>query len=397
MLTWLLSIGWNSKTASSDQFTNSEVKDYSIRNSNATKQLEIMNPEVDIELFKGSGTSYDTDGVPHTFRIPSLITTNKGTLIAICDGRLNSHEDVPNRINLYIRRSTDNGESWENPIVISKTAYGGDACTVVDRTTNRIFLFYAYSQFKNIFTSNGDPSSKDCLRSRYIYSDDDGLSWSDPIDLTSDLYKNGDTSYWASAGTGIQLRNETLVIPIAIVRTGKIYGGILYSSDHGETWNRSTTNSFEKFDENTLIELNDGRIMVNARNHHGTGTRLITYTNDLGTNWEPYTFDSTLIDPVCQGNLIRYTSTVDGFQKDRILFSNPANTSSRIDGTLRISYDEGKTWTYSKIYQKGDSNYSCISILANGKIGVLHEVNHSSIRFKRFSIEALTDATDHLH
>lgn len=375
-------------------FTDGEIEDYTINLLAAAQPLAALTPEVTHDLFVGSGTTFATDGVPHTFRIPSLITTTNGTLLAIGDGRLNNHLDVPNRIDFYIKRSTDNGTTWSDSIVISNTMYGGDACTVVDKTTGRIFIFYAYSENKNIFQSDGNPNSPNCLRSRYIYSDDDGLNWSDPIDLTADLYKPGDNSYWASGGTGIQLRNGTLVIPIAVVRSGVIFGSLLYSTDHGTTWNRSQTNSFDSFDENTLVELNDGRLMINARNHYGTGTRLITYTSNLGTTWEPYEFDDTLIDPICQGNIMRYTSTLDGDLKNRILFSNPGNTSSRVDGTLRISYDEGQTWAYSKLYQTGDSNYSCITILPDGKIGVLYEVNHSLLRFKRFSLEDLTDGTD---
>jgi hypothetical protein len=377
-----------------DAFTDGEIEDYSIEIEAEPEPLSKLTPEVTHDLFTGSGTTFATDGVPHTFRIPSLITTTKGTLLAIGDGRLNSNADVPARIDFYIRRSTDNGTTWGDSIVISNTMYGGDACTVVDKTTGRIFIFYAYSQYKNIFGSDGNPESENCLRSRYIYSDDDGLTWSEPVDLTAELYKNGDNSYWASGGTGIQLRNGTLVIPIAVVRSGVIYGSLIYSTDHGETWKRSENNSFDKFDENTIVETNDGRIMVNARNHYGTGTRLVTYTDDLGKTWEQYTFDDTLIDPICQGHITRYTSTIDGFDKDRILFSNPGNTGSRIDGTLRISYDEGKTWAHSKLYQEGSSNYSCITILPDGKIGILYEVNHSLLRFKRFSLEDLTDNTD---
>lgn len=375
-------------------FTDGEMEDYAVTIIAPPLPIASLIPEVTHDLFTGSGTTFETDGIPHTFRIPSLVTTNEGTLLAIGDGRLNSGADVPARIDFYIKRSTDNGTTWGESIIISNTMYGGDACTVVDKTTGRIFLFYAYSQYKNIFGSDGNPDSENCMRSRYIYSDDDGLTWSEPVDLTADLYKSGDNSYWASGGTGIQLRNGNLVIPIAIVRSGVIYGGLLYSDDHGETWKRSETNSFDKFDENTIVELNDGRIMVNARNHYGTTTRLITYTSDLGTTWEPYTFDDTLIDPICQGHITRYTSTLDGFDKNRLLFSNPGNTSSRVDGTLRISYDEGKTWAFSKLYQSGDSNYSCISILPDGKIGVFYEVNHSLLRFKRFNLEDLTDNTD---
>ena len=375
-------------------FTDGEIEDYTIIILAASEPLVSLTPEVSHDLFTGSGTTFATDGIPHTFRIPSLVTTKNGTLLAIGDGRLNNNADVPARIDFYIKRSTDNGTTWGESIIISNTMYGGDACTVVDKTTGRIFIFYAYSQYKNIFQSDGNPNSDNCMRSRYIYSDDDGLTWSTPVDLTAALYKAGDNSYWASGGTGIQLRNGTLVIPIAIVRSGVIYGGIIYSTDHGATWNRSQNNSYDKFDENTIVELNDGRIMVNSRNHYGNGTRLVTYTSDLGTTWEPYSFDATLIDPICQGNIMRYTSTLDGFEKDRILFSNPGNTSARVDGTLRISYDEGQTWAYSKLYQAGDSNYSCISILPDGKIGVLYEVNHSLLRFKRFSLEDLTNNTD---
>lgn len=375
-------------------FSDGEIEDYAITIAPGPEPLGILTPEVNHDLFVGSGTLFSVDGIPHTFRIPSLVTTKNGTLLAIGDGRLNSNADVPNRIDFYIRRSTNGGATWGASIVVDHTLYGGDACTVVDKTTGRIFLFYAYSQFKNIFESDGDPNSVNCMRSRYIYSDDDGLTWSEPIDLTSDLYNSGDNSFWASGGTGIQLRNGTLVIPIAVVRSGSIYGGLLYSTDHGDTWSRSKTNSYEKFDENTIVELNDGSIMINARNHYGTSSRLVTFTADLGSTWAPYQFDSALIDPICQGNIIRYTSTLEGYNKNRILFSNPGNTSSRVDGTLRISYDEGATWAYSKIYQEGDSNYSCLAILPDGKLGVLYEVNHSLLRFRRFNLEDLTDGSD---
>jgi hypothetical protein len=378
-----------------DTFTDGEIEDYAVVIGAAIPPLVALTPEVDINLYVGDKIAFSTNGTPYTYRIPSLVTSKAGTLLAITDARMESIADVPARIDLYVRRSTDNGTTWGSPIVIN-TQYGGDACTVVDKTTGRIFIFYAYSTNQGIFGSNGDPNSPDTLRSRYVYSDDDGLTWSAAVDLTAALYKTGDKSYWASAGTGIQLRNGTLVIPIGVVRAGnQIYGGLLYSTDHGTTWNRSATNSYSSFDENTLVELNDGRIMINSRNHYGTGTRLVTYTSDLGTTWSPYTFDSTLIDPICQGNILRYTSTLDGYNQNRILFNNPASASGRKDGALRISYDEGQTWAYSKLYQSGSSAYSSLAILPNGKIGVLYETDdYATIKFKRFSLEDLTDNTD---
>ncbi|WOD45180.1 GEVED domain-containing protein [Hwangdonia lutea] len=380
-----------------DTFTDGEIIDFSIVVSAAIPLLTALTPEVDIDLFVGDGVPASSNGTPHTYRIPSLVTSTAGNLLAIADARYEDASDVPGDIDMVVRRSTDNGATWGSPITIS-TDHGGDACTVVDRDTGRIFVFYAYSTVNNIWNSDGDPNSPNTLRSRYVYSDDDGLTWSAPVDLTASLYKPGDRSYWASAGTGIQLRNGTLVIPIGVVRGGNtdsLYGGLIYSTDHGATWNRSATNSFNKFDENTIVELNDGRIMINSRNHYGTGRRLVTYTSDLGTTWEPYTFDTDLIDPICQGNILRYTSTLDGYDKDRILFSNPASTSGRQDGVLRISYDEGQTWAYSKLYQTGFSAYSSLAILPDGKIGLLYESDgYTKIKFKRFSIEDLSDSTD---
>lgn len=378
-----------------DIFTDGEIIDYSVVIQSGTSSLESLTPEVDLDLFVGDGVPFSNNGTTHTYRIPSLVTTTNGTLLAISDARYENSSDVPGDIDLVVRRSTDNGDTWSSEITIN-TEHGGDACTVVDKTTGRIFVFYAYSEFQGIFSSDGNPNSPNCLRSQYVYSDDDGLTWSAPVDLTADLYEVGDKSYWASAGSGIQLRNGTLVIPIGVVRPGnQIFGALIYSTDHGTTWNRSATNSFSGFDENTLIELNDGRIMVNSRNHYGTGRRLITYTSDLGSTWEPYAFDATLIDPICQGNILRYTSTLDGYNQDRILFSNPGSTSGRIDGTLRISYDEGQTWAYSKLYQTGSSAYSSTAILPDGKIGLLYESDgYTKIKFKRFNLEDLTDDTD---
>ncbi|MFD1161166.1 GEVED domain-containing protein [Hwangdonia seohaensis] len=380
-----------------DTFTDGEIEDYSVIIGEAIPPLEELTPEVDIDLYVGDQVPFSSNGTPHTYRIPSLVTSKAGTLLAITDVRYENSSDVPGVIDMAVRRSTDNGDTWGSAITI-ETDHGGDACTVVDRDTGRIFIFYAYSTNSTIWNSDGDHTSPNCLRSRYVYSDDDGLTWSAPVDLTEALYQTGDRSYWASAGTGIQLRNGTLVIPIGVVRGSNanfIYGALLYSTDHGATWNRSATNSFDKFDENTLVELNDGRIMVNSRNHYGTGTRLVTYTSDLGTTWEPYTFDSTLIDPICQGNILRYTSTLDGYNQNRILFSNSASASGRKDGALRISYDEGQTWAYSKLYQPGFSAYSSLAITADGKIGVLYESDgYTKIKFKRFNLEDLTDSAD---
>lgn len=376
-----------------DTFTDGEIEDFSIV---FPDPIPLLTAESESDVFVSDNIPYSTNGTPHTYRIPSIVTTNNGTLLAIADARYESAADIPALVDLHVRRSLDKGVSWGSPSpIVIPTGHGGDACTVIDKTNGRIFVFYAYSENSTIWTSNGDPNSPNCLRSRYLYSDDDGVTWSTPVDLTAALYKAGDSSYWASAGTGIQLRNGTLVIPIGVVRSGKIYGGLLYSTDHGATWNRSLTNSFDKFDENTLVELNDGRIMVNARNHYGNGTRAITYTSDLGATWSPVVFDSELTDPICQGNIMRYTSTLDGYDKNRILFSNASSTSSRTDGALRISYDEGQTWAYSKLYQTGSSAYSNIAILPDGKIGVFYESdNYAKIKFKKFSLEDLTDSTD---
>jgi hypothetical protein len=379
-----------------DTFTDGEIIDFSIVVSAPIPPLTNLTAEVDLDVYVGDQIPFSTNGTPHTYRIPSLVTSNAGTLLAITDARYQNSSDVPGVIDLFVKRSTDNGATWGNAITI-KTDHGGDACTVVDKTTGRIFVFYAYSEFSTIFQSNGNPSNPATLRSQYKYSDDDGLTWSAAVDLTADLYRPSvEKSFWASAGTGIQLRNGTLVVPLAVVRNDNaIFGSLLYSTDNGATWNRAQNNNFIGFDENTIVELNDGRIMVNSRNHYGTGTRLVTYTDDLGTTWTPHTFDATLVDPISQGNILRYTSTLDGYDKDRILFSNSGNKGSRSNGTLRVSYDEGQTWAHSKLYETGFSAYSSMAILPDGKIGVLYEADsYKKIKFKRFSVDDLTDNKD---
>ncbi|MFL0086197.1 exo-alpha-sialidase [Tenacibaculum maritimum] len=377
-----------------DTIANGEVEDITL---NISAVPPSITPEVTKDLFVSSGTPFSTSGTPHTFRIPSLITSNKGTLLAFADERLENSADVPADVNIVLRRSTDNGNTW-GPSITAITSHSGDASTVVDKATGRIYLFYIYSLHKTIFHADPDTSSPNSFHTRYVYSDDDGLTWSDYIDITDAVKKPTELAVWAGAGRGIQMRNGTLLIPIVISTTSSasgLKGAFIYSTDHGATWKRSAGTTVGNFNENTIEELNDGRLMMNSRNSLGYNARAISYTADFGATWTAPVAAPTLIDPYVQGNLIRYTSTLDGYDKDRLLFSNPASTSSRSNNTVRISYDEGQTWAYSKLYQFGGGGYSCLTVLDNGKIGVLYEVaSTKGLRFKRFSLEDLTDNTD---
>lgn len=224
-------------------------------------------------------------------------------------------------------------------------------------------------------------------------SRDHGKTWGEPRDITDDITLpewKWDFKFMTS-GRGSQTRDGVLVH--TLVRVGKgvhIFG----STDHGKTWKLFHREPMSPADESKVIELADGRLMVNAR-VNGYGTRHVHVSEDGGRTWTGWR-ENQLVDPGCNGAIIRFTSVKDGYEKNRLLFSNANSAGGRTNLSVRISYDEGKTWSDGKVVDPGGSAYSDMTICPDGNIGILYEPGYGEVRFTSITLEDLTDGKDQL-
>ncbi|MBN1317327.1 MAG: exo-alpha-sialidase [Anaerolineales bacterium] len=356
------------------------------------------------------------------YRIPALITTNRGTLLAVCDARVEKPGDSPNNIDLVIKRSIDNGRTWsmmQTVVDFPEVQAACDPSLLVDRQTGTIWLFYDYSFLSRI------KEDKLICRLHAITSNDDGMSWSEPLDLTDSLkdclrHRSGQASevdqkllevlsagdetqfrIQVAPGMGIQTRTGELVVPVYTYCAGIPYPQLMHSNDHGRTWTLSTALG-SNMNESQVVELSNGDLMLNCRNLQGHGYRSVAETADFGETWSEIRMDKTLIDPECQASIIRFTDQDAGYKKSRLLFVNPAQSGRhhRTNLTVRLSYDEGKSWPVSKEIHAGPSAYSCLTILPDMTIGLLYESGqrnpYERIAYTRFNLEWLTDSKDSL-
>ena len=319
------------------------------------------------------------------FRIPALIVTQQGTVLAFAEGR-EGQEDSGD-IDLLVRRSSDNGKTWsEQSVVWSNGANTcGNPCPVVDQTTGRIILMMTWNSGSH---DEGDiimHDIDDTRRPYMCYSDDDGLTWSEPVDLTASC-KNPDWGWYATGpGIGIQLQSETyknrLVIPAnhsystankaeQVAEEGYGYGShVLLSDDGGAAWRMSTPIT-PGCNESQVVELSDGRLMMNMRSYNRLGCRAISYSEDGGETWSEIEHALQLADEVCQASCIEYGSYAG---EKMYLFSNPGNPVDRYYMTIKASFDDCETWSNDKLIFAGPSAYSCLTVLPDGNIGLLFE------------------------
>ena len=321
------------------------------------------------------------------YRIPAIVTAPNGDVIAAIDERVENCADVnANKdINIVIRRSSDNGNTWSDIETVIDFPFGqsaSDPSMIVDKETNDIFLFYNFMDLEN---DNG------VYYLHVMKSADNGKTWNEPEDITSQIAKpewEKDFKFITS-GRGIQTRSGKLLHTMVNLKNGLHLFG---SDDHGKTWFLIDT-PINPADESKVIELTDGSWMINSRVHH-LGLRIVHTSSDEGKTWETKE-EPQLIDPGNNASIIRYTSKEDGYDKDRILFSNAKMTKGRFNMTVRISYDEGNTWSDGKTIYPGSSAYSSMTILANGDIGLFFEKdNHTQNPFVSFSLDWLTDGED---
>lgn len=316
------------------------------------------------------------EGGYHTYRIPALIVSRKGTLLAFCEGRRDSAADSGN-IDILLRRSFDGGKTWSNLLTVADMGDDtiGNPTAVLERKTGTIFLLMTRNPGR---VTEGETGETD--RTVWITrSTDDGATWRAPADITAQVKQPGWTWYATGPGNGIQLSDGRLVVPCDHnVGSGARYSHVIYSDDGGETW-RIGGIAEGKTNESAIVELKDGELVLNMRSYHGKNRRAIQRSRDRGESWLPLELDQALVEPVCQASMI----SVGRF----VLFSNPASTT-RARMTVRLSDDGAHTWSWSRLVWQGPSGYSSLALLRGGEIGLLYEWGEASpyeqIAFVRF-------------
>jgi sialidase-1 len=362
----------------------------------------------------------DQDGV-HIYRIPGLVTTNAGTLIASFDlrydGAAGSAPDLPGNLDIGIRRSTDGGISWTPMQLImdyDKNVSGSsgngiaDPTLLVDKVTGRIWCAALWS-FGNRGWANSGPGLTPAETGQFLlnHSDDDGVTWSAPVSITSQVKTPAWRLYFQGPGKGICLRDGTLVFPSQFKDGSNVaFSNMIYSKDRGVTW-RSTPpanpSGSPHTNEAQIVELDDGNLLISMKNFNANKQRLwciyswnhATQTIDQGSWGTPWYSQN---DPTVQGSVERYRSVRDGHPYSALLFANPDSASSRSNMSVRISLDEGITWPYKRMLDTRPAAYSCMTILPDGEIGLLYETGTTSsisdLVFARFPIEWITGTTD---
>lgn len=338
-------------------------------------------------IFKSGTEGYST------FRIPAIVTTNSGLILAFAEGRVNGSSDTGN-IDLVMRSSEDGGKTWSTLKIIWNDGENvcGNPAPVVNRKTGEIHLLMTWNLGEDHEQHIIDGKSKDSRRVFITSSSDNGKNWSTPKEITSSVKKENWTWYATGPCHGIQLEKGKfkgrLMIPCDHIEAGskKYYSHIIYSDDHGKTWHLGGTTPQDQVNECTVAELPDGKLILNMRNYDRTQkSRKTSFSEDGGKTWSAIQPDTALIEPICQASLI--------YQKKnkKLWFLNPASETSRTNMTLKSSTDFGKTWRVVKVLHLGPSAYSDLTLINKNTLGCLFEGGNLSpyegIVFTTFEIK----------
>lgn len=341
-------------------------------------------------------TSYlwekDTDGYM-SYRIPGIVTTKNGTLIAYCEARLTSNDWA--NIDILMRRSTDGGKTWSESLKLSRGIPSGtrnNPVMIVD-SNNKIHMMISYQY--GIPQMNG--------KVYYLCSEDDGITWSKPKDISAQTNSNTLTHAHFACGPshGIELKDGTLIFPFWFVyswdyttniNASPSYISTLYSKDGGSTWQVGevlyTVFGIQYASEPAILQLSTGEVMLNVRIYsEESSVRGVAVSPDGISDWSLIMPEEQLPDPFCQGSLVRYDNST-------ILFTNCNSRYSllekdRYNLTIRYSKDDGETWSNGTVVCESDSMYSDMTV-RNGIIYVVYEegfYDGLSINVKRYRIE----------
>lgn len=341
----------------------------------------------------------------HTFRIPAIVTAADGTLVAFAEGRKENRSDPGGGdIDLVMKRSRDQGASWSALTVLDDPGPGWAASNpapVLDSRTGRLWVL-----FNRWMPGRGTASSRPGTSDNQAWarwSDDHGATWSEAVDLTRIAR---DVEDWGAMffgpGGAIQTRSGRLIVPAAMRpdtfdffvslggfsgRTSLMRAYVLFSDDGGASWRRGALLRAQT-DENQLVELADGAILMDARQGAGEH-RWLAFSSDGGESWSD-PLPGQNVTPICAA-IERY-SFEQGDQPSRILWTGPAGPGRR-RLVVRLSYDEGQTFSLERLLYGGLAAYSDLAVLEDRSIGVLWERGVSQpyqfITFTRFGIDLL--------
>ncbi|WP_024818193.1 sialidase family protein [Arthrobacter sp. 31Y] len=364
----------------------------------ASPELPLAAPDVEHVLAVRGVGGY------RQYRIPALAVSTRGTVLAAYDGRPNL-DDLPNPIDLLLRRSYDNGVTWE-PQQLVRTGSGlhgfGDPSLLVDTETGRIFMFHAAGTHAGFFEAvPGLTPDDDVQHADVSFSDDDGDTWQHRR-LTGQLKHSAITGLFAAAGQGIQIHvgpyKGRLVQQFVLLVDGAIMAASAFSDDHGETWNLGDLIGAGPDgigpNENKVVCLDDGRLLLHSR---ATPCRLSSVSEDGGQTWSPLRPIPELPDPSDNGSVARF----DGLPgvaahatpetSEWLIASNNQDPQLRRNTVLSLSPDSGASWPAKLLLCEGSSAYSTVARLPDGNIGVLYERHgYREIVFASIPAEQLT-------
>lgn len=370
------------------------------------------------------------DGV-HTSRIPGLVTSTKGTLLALYDARNERDDDLQGDIDIAINRSEDGGRTWQPmQTVLDMKEWGGlpqkyngvsDGCILSDDFTGDLYVIGLWMHgvldpktgkwIENLTDTStvwnhqwrahgsqpgyGVKQSSQFLISK---STDDGLTWSEPRNITRQVKKE---KWWLLApgpGRGITMEDGTLVFPVeGRNEDGLQFSTIMWSKDKGENWTVGEP-AYYNTNECQVVELSDHSLMLNMRERSNRGRqegngRAIAVTADLGKTWTEHpTSRRALIEPACQASLLRHDYIEDGEERHVLLFANPNSKERRNNITIKVSFDDGQTWPeeYWMLLDEGrGAGYSCMTSIDEHTIGIFYEGSQADIQFQAIPLKEL--------
>lgn len=357
--------------------------------------------------------SKNQEGV-HTTRIPGLATTDKGTLIAVYDNRYDKSSDLQGDIDVGMSRSTDGGESWEEmKVIMDMGTFGGrpedengigDPAVLFDPATNTIWVAALWLSGKpgEMAWHSSQPGMEPHETGQFVLvkSEDDGQTWSEPKNITSQVKKPEWRLFFNGPGKGISMKDGTLVFPAQFRDADGIpHSTIIYSKDAGESW-KVGEGAKPETTEAQVVELLDGSLMLNMRDnrnhpnnelHDGKHGRSVAVTTDLGQTWvEHPTSREALPESTCMASLITQEVADHG---QVLFFSNPNSTSNRAHMTIKASLDQGNSWKEAhqlELYEPGGFGYSCLTTIDDEHIGILYE-GARDLYFQKIPIADLLD------